>query len=92
MLSQYLQTSDRRKKPERAKCSKNSSSYSNLSFRSPQKSMGRFTNIDLADMHLIYGLAEENARAAGRWYRERSHHGDAPDRRIFTNLHHYLCE
>ncbi|GFV53343.1 transposable element Tc1 transposase [Trichonephila clavipes] len=79
-------------KPVRAKGSKNSSSYSHLSFRSPHWSTGRITNIDLADMHLIYGLAEENARAEGRLYRERYHHRDAPDRQFFTNLHHNLCE
>ncbi|GFW93424.1 hypothetical protein TNCV_46271 [Trichonephila clavipes] len=83
----YLNTLRQEKKPERGKCSK-----SHLSFRSPQRNMGRITNIDLADMHLIYGLAEENARAAGRLYRERYHHRDAPERRVFTNLHHNLCQ
>lgn len=43
-------------------------------------------------MHLMYGLAEGNARAAARLYRERYPQRDAPDRRMFSNLHHNLCE
>ncbi|GFV36958.1 transposable element Tc3 transposase [Trichonephila clavipes] len=36
-----------------------------------------FTNTELADMHLIYGLAEGKAREAERLYRERCQQRDA---------------
>ena len=42
-------------------------------------------------MHLMYGLAEGNARAAARLCKER-YPPDAPDCRIVSNLHHNLCE
>ncbi|GFW16092.1 isatin hydrolase [Trichonephila clavipes] len=45
----------------------------------------------LADMHLIYGLAEGNARTAERLYRKRYPQRDVPDHRMFANLHHKLC-
>ena len=47
---------------------------------------------ELTDMHLIYGLAEGNARAVERLYRERYLQSDAPDNRIFTNLDYNLCQ
>ncbi|GFV86159.1 hypothetical protein TNCV_671561 [Trichonephila clavipes] len=43
----------------------------NLSCHHLQRSMERFTNTELTDMHLIYGLVEGNARAAERLYCER---------------------
>ncbi|GFV38729.1 hypothetical protein TNCV_4420971 [Trichonephila clavipes] len=49
--------------------------------------MGRFTNSKLADMCLIYGLAERNARAAERLYFKRY-----PDCWMFSNLRYNLCE
>ncbi|GFV81524.1 hypothetical protein TNCV_52481 [Trichonephila clavipes] len=54
--------------------------------------MERLTIAELADMHLIYGLAEWNVRAAERLYRERDSHRNAPDCRMFANLHQNLCE
>ncbi|GFV40451.1 hypothetical protein TNCV_4494081 [Trichonephila clavipes] len=52
-----------------------------LSFR-PRSSMEHFTNTELADMHLIYELAEGNARAAEILYHERYLQRDAPDHRM----------
>ena len=43
-------------------------------------------------MHLIYGLAEGNARTAEILYRERYPQRDSPHCQIFTNLYHNLCE
>lgn len=54
--------------------------------------MQRYTNTELADMHLVYGQADCNARAAQRLYRERYPQRDVPDRRVFSNVHHNLCE
>ncbi|GFY11781.1 hypothetical protein TNCV_1529731 [Trichonephila clavipes] len=42
-------------------------------------------------MPLIYELAERNAQAAERLYRERYLQKDVPDLRMFANLHHNLC-
>ncbi|GFT26536.1 hypothetical protein TNCV_3603831 [Trichonephila clavipes] len=46
----------------------------------PQRNMDRFTDTELADMHVIYGLAEGNVRAAERLDHERYPQGDALDR------------
>ena len=46
--------------------------------------MEHFTNTELADMYLIYGLAEENARAAGRLYYDRYSQKEAPYHRMFS--------
>ncbi|GFX66770.1 DUF4817 domain-containing protein [Trichonephila clavipes] len=54
--------------------------------------MEPFTNTELADMHLIYGLAEGNARAAERLFREWYLQKDASDLRMFGNSHPNLCE
>ncbi|GFT12632.1 uncharacterized protein TNCV_5094091 [Trichonephila clavipes] len=54
--------------------------------------MERFTDTELADMLLIFGLAERNARAALRLYLERYPRRDASDSRMFADLHHNLCE
>ncbi|GFX37900.1 DUF4817 domain-containing protein [Trichonephila clavipes] len=51
-----------------------------------------FTNTELADLYLIFGLAEGSTRAAEILHRENYPHRDAPDRRMFANLHHNLCE
>ncbi|GFW75279.1 hypothetical protein TNCV_4189341 [Trichonephila clavipes] len=37
--------------------------------------MERFMNTELADMHLIYGLAKRNVRAAEKLYHERYSEG-----------------
>ncbi|GFW82987.1 hypothetical protein TNCV_4604141 [Trichonephila clavipes] len=45
---------------------------SHLSCHRLQSSKERCTNTGLAYRHLVYGLAEGNARATERWYRERN--------------------
>ncbi|GFU86279.1 hypothetical protein TNCV_369351 [Trichonephila clavipes] len=52
-----------------------------------QRSMELFTNTELTGMHLICGLAEGNARAAERLYRERYLQTDKPDCQLFTKTH-----
>ncbi|GFS60651.1 hypothetical protein TNCV_5073811 [Trichonephila clavipes] len=54
--------------------------------------MEHFTNTELADMRLIYVLAEGNARAADRLCRERYPPRDAPDRLMLAKLCRNLCE
>ncbi|GFX15604.1 hypothetical protein TNCV_2130921 [Trichonephila clavipes] len=77
----------------RARISNFSFSYrSYLSCHCPQRSMERFTNTELVDMHLIYGLAEGNARATESLCHKRYPQRDAPDDWMFDNLHHNLFE
>ncbi|GFU43037.1 hypothetical protein TNCV_3141581 [Trichonephila clavipes] len=56
-----------------------------------KRNMRHFTSTELADMYLIYGLSEGNARAAEKLYHEKYAQTDAPNHRMFTNLHHNLC-
>ena len=49
--------------------------------------MQRFTNAEMADMHLIYGAAEGNGRLASRMYRERFPNREVPGPAFFINLH-----
>jgi len=51
-----------------------------------------FTNRELADMHLMYGISEGNAREAVRLYTERFPMRRAPDHRVFARLHQNLRE
>ena len=58
--------------------------------------MERFTNAELVDMHQIYGLVEENAREANKFYLEKYPHRIEHDRRalviyitIWVNMDHY---
>ncbi|GFU80533.1 hypothetical protein TNCV_534071 [Trichonephila clavipes] len=51
---------------------------SHLSCHLLQRSAKRFKNTELADLHLIYGLAEENTRAEERLCRERNPQRDCP--------------
>ncbi|GFV68462.1 hypothetical protein TNCV_3129181 [Trichonephila clavipes] len=53
---------------------------SHLSCLHPQSSMEHLTNTELADMYMVYGLAEGNARAVDRLYLERYPHRDASGR------------
>ncbi|GFT25786.1 hypothetical protein TNCV_1517671 [Trichonephila clavipes] len=46
----------------------------------------------LVDIHLIYGLAEENVRVAVRLYRERYPQNDTSGIRMFANFHPTSCE
>ncbi|GFU59413.1 hypothetical protein TNCV_2299661 [Trichonephila clavipes] len=52
--------------------------------------MELFTNTYLTDIPLIFGLADENAQAAERLYRERYPQRDGCQ--MFINLHHNLRE
>ena len=52
--------------------------------------MERFTNAQLAEMHLMYGISEDNVLRATRLYRDRFPDREIPDRRFFTNLHSRL--
>ncbi|GFT71525.1 dynein beta chain, ciliary [Trichonephila clavipes] len=52
-----------------------------------RRSKERFTNTDLVDMHLIYGLAKGNARASEGLYRENYLQRKASDPWMLTNLH-----
>ena len=54
--------------------------------------MVRFTNEENADMHLIYGQANGNARLAARLYQDRFPNRHVPDHRYFANLHQRLRE
>jgi len=54
--------------------------------------MDRYTNFELADMHLMYGAAQGNARHAVRLYREQFPNRDVPGPRFFSNLHMRLRE
>ena len=54
--------------------------------------MDRYTNIELADMHLTYGVAQGNARNAVRMYRDKFPNRHIPGNRFFTNLHMRLRE
>ena len=54
--------------------------------------MERFTNAELADMHLMYGAAAGNASRAAQLYRERFPNREVPGHRFFTNLHRRLRE
>ncbi|GFT28615.1 hypothetical protein TNCV_4832061 [Trichonephila clavipes] len=58
----------------------------------PQRSMEHFTNNALADIHLIFGLAEENARVAERLYRKRHPQRATMECLIFAYFYLSLCE
>lgn len=54
--------------------------------------MNRFTNEQMADMHLVYGEAQGNAREAVRIYTDRFPDRIVPDSRTFTAIHRRLRE
>lgn len=55
--------------------------------------MPRFTPREYCYMHLIYGEARQNARAAARLYRERFPNMESyPDHRVFLRVHNALLE
>ena len=54
--------------------------------------MQRFTNAEMADMHLCYGAAGGNSALASQMYRDRFPQRDASGSRFFTNLHRRLRE
>lgn len=51
-----------------------------------------FSTEELADMHLVYGLAQGNGRAAHRLYTERFPMRRAPHHTLFARLHQNLRE
>jgi hypothetical protein len=52
----------------------------------------KFTKQEYADLHLLYGKARGNSRAARRLYSERFPEGVLPSRCTFVELHLHLCE
>ncbi|GFV88974.1 DUF4817 domain-containing protein [Trichonephila clavipes] len=54
--------------------------------------MYHFTNLELADIHFIYGLADGNGRAAVRLYKERYSTRRQPNHQMFAGMHQNLVE
>lgn len=54
--------------------------------------MDEYSNVELADMHLVYGAADCNGRTALRLYQERFPNRRAPHHTIFARLHRRLRE
>ncbi|GFU75878.1 BMP-binding endothelial regulator protein [Trichonephila clavipes] len=80
-------------KPSREVGGRETDGRPDLPFRCHRPRMGMefFTNTELADMHLIFGLEEGHAQAAERLYREKYPLKDASEHRMLANLHHNLC-
>ena len=49
--------------------------------------MERFTNAEIADMYLMYGMVEGNALRGTRLYLDRFLDREMPGHQLFTNLH-----
>ncbi|GFW83395.1 DUF4817 domain-containing protein [Trichonephila clavipes] len=54
--------------------------------------MPTYTHREMADMHLIYGMAKCNGREALRMYRAKYPGRQLPSRSFFATLHRRLCE
>ncbi|GFX15780.1 hypothetical protein TNCV_1061021 [Trichonephila clavipes] len=54
--------------------------------------MPTYTHREMADMHLIYGIAKCNGREALRMYRAKYPGRQLPSRSFFATLHRRLCE
>ena len=54
--------------------------------------MNRFTNEQMADIHLVYGEAQGNSREALRIYTEKFPDRIVPDSRTFNAIHRRLRE
>ncbi|GFV88136.1 uncharacterized protein TNCV_3242851 [Trichonephila clavipes] len=54
--------------------------------------MPTYTHREMADMHLIYGMAKCNGREALRMYRAKYLGRQLPSRSFFATLHRRLCE
>jgi hypothetical protein len=52
----------------------------------------KFTKLEYADLHLLYGETRGNSRPARRPYGERFPEGVLPSRCTFVELHLHLCE
>ncbi|KAJ4449827.1 hypothetical protein ANN_01233 [Periplaneta americana] len=51
-----------------------------------------YSNQELAEIHFMYGKADDNAALARRLYQERYPQRQCPDRKTFVRLHYRLCE
>ncbi|GFV63403.1 transposable element tc3 transposase [Trichonephila clavipes] len=56
------------------------------------RNMPTYTHREMADMHLIYGMAKCNGREALRMYRAKYPGRQLPSRSFFATLHRRLCE
>lgn len=54
--------------------------------------MELYSNEEMADMHLVYGEASGNGRAAVRLYRQKYPNRRVPHHELFARLHRRLCE
>lgn len=54
--------------------------------------MASYTHRELADMHLVYGMANCNGREALRMYRQKYPSRKMPSRSFFATIHRRLCE
>ncbi|KAF8788474.1 hypothetical protein HNY73_006509 [Argiope bruennichi] len=54
--------------------------------------MATYTHRELADMHLVYGMANCNGREALRMYRQKYFSRKMPSRSFFAIIHRRLCE
>ncbi|GIX89782.1 hypothetical protein CEXT_172111 [Caerostris extrusa] len=64
--------------------------FSHSCGRQHTKSMQRYVNGEHADLHLVYGIAEDNGQAAERIYRERFPDRHQPHHKLFARLHQNL--
>ncbi|KAJ4440092.1 hypothetical protein ANN_08225 [Periplaneta americana] len=51
-----------------------------------------YSNQELAEIHFMYGKADDNAALARCLYQERYPQRQCPDRKTFVRLHYRLCE
>ncbi|KAJ4451816.1 hypothetical protein ANN_03290 [Periplaneta americana] len=51
-----------------------------------------YSNQELAEIHFMYGKADDNAALARRLNQERYPQRQCPDRKTFVRLHYRLCE
>jgi hypothetical protein len=54
--------------------------------------MERYSIVEYADMHFVYGLAEGNARLAERLYTQRFPHRQHPNHKVFIAVHNRIRE
>lgn len=51
-----------------------------------------YSNLELADMHYVYGLADDNGENTKRIYHQRYPNRGLPDSRTFSNFPRLLME
>ncbi|KAF8770617.1 hypothetical protein HNY73_018123 [Argiope bruennichi] len=54
--------------------------------------MASYKHRELADVHLVYGMANCNGRKALRMYRQKYPSRKMPSRSFFATIHRRLCE